>query len=110
MPETGPSTGSGEEDSVTDESSVTGAGVEDAREWVAAIRSSKSRPGVDEGEKLLGNDETRAARNVFEIVCAPQSICEPGVATWERGGGVKISGMASSPKSAAGFCFVRDHS
>lgn len=106
-PATGPLIGSGEDDSVTEESLVTGAGeVERMRGWMAI---GGSRPYSGEGEEvqtLLGNDAARAAMKVFEISSASQAICGAGVTVRERRG--DVSGTISPPESAAGSYFARD--
>jgi len=102
-PATDPSVGSGEEDSVVEGSSVTRTGVEKEWSWGAvlpAIGKTGSCSWVGEPDKWVGNDETRAARNESEISFALQSICNAGVAMWERGGREKKSGMVLFPEFA----------
>jgi len=69
-PATGPLIGLGEEDPVTEESSIAGAGVVNRVYGRVAIGGAGSYSGEGEAERLLGDDGIRATTNAFEIVFA----------------------------------------
>jgi len=124
----GPSIGTGEDDSVTEESSVTeaatgpliGSGEEDsvmessataigvAERACVAIGGAPSYSREGEADKLLGSEANRAATNVFEMTFASQAVCGVGVALREMGSGDDVSGTMLSPGSAVDIYFACD--